>query len=156
MVSRLNPGPPPSRANKRDVINHANLPFLVYHQNIRGLFNKANELLDSIILRLPHVICITEHHCKEQEIVSLPIMNYSLAANFCRTKIKQGGTCIFVHESLAFSTIELKQFCLEQVIEVCAISITSPGIKKLTILCIYRSPTGNFTHFINSLRLGYT
>jgi exonuclease III len=88
--------------------------------------------------------------CQEHEIASLPIRNYSLAANFCRIRLKQGGTCIFVHDSLPFSTIDLKKCCLEQDIEESAISITLPSI-NIVIICIYRSPTGNFTQFIKSL-----
>jgi hypothetical protein len=108
------------------------------------------ELLDSVTPSLPHVICLTEHHCKNHEIASLSIRSYSLAANFCRTKCKQGGTCIFVHDSLPFSTIDLKKFCLEQDIEESAISIALP-LTNIVIICIYRSPTGNFTKFIKCM-----
>ena len=82
---------------------------------------------------------MSEHHCKEHEIASLPIRNYFLAANFCRIKLKP-----------PFSTIDLKKFCLEQDIEESAISITLP-FTNIVIICIYRSPTGNFTQFIKSL-----
>ena len=74
--------------------------------------------------------CLTEHHCKEHAIASLPINNYSLAANFCRLKMKQGGTRTFVHESLPFSTIDLQNFGLEKDIVVSAIRITSPSTKQ--------------------------
>jgi hypothetical protein len=113
-----------AHATKQNIKDQINLPFLVYHRNIRGLNNKTNELLDSIAPSLPQVIYITEHHCKEHEIASLPIRNYSLAANFCRIRLKQGGTCIFVYDLLPFSTTDLKKFCLEQDIEESAISIT--------------------------------
>jgi exonuclease III len=64
--------------------------------------------------------------------------------------MKQGGTCIFVHNSLTFSITDLKKFCLEQDFEISAISTTSPST-NIVIICIYRSPTGNFTQFIKSL-----
>ena len=106
MVTHPNPNPSPL-AIKRNTKDQINSPFLVYHQNIRGLYNKSTELLGSITPNLPHVLCLTEHHCKEH--ASLPIKNYPLAANFCRLKMKKGGTCIFVHESHPFSTIDLKK-----------------------------------------------
>ena len=43
-----------------------NKPFAVFHQNIRGLRNKTNELLDSVLPQLPHVVCLTEQHSKNQ------------------------------------------------------------------------------------------
>ena len=129
MVTHRNPNPSPL-AIKKNTKDQINSPFLVYHQNIRGLYNKTTELLDSITTNLPHVLCLTEHHCKEHEIASLPINNYSLVANFCRLKMKQGGTCMFVHESLPFSTIDLQNFGLEKDIVVSAIRITSPSTKQ--------------------------
>ena len=127
-----------------------NSPFSVFHQNIRGLSNKTDELLGTITPRFPHVLFLTEHHCKEQEIESLTIENYILAAKFCRLKPKQGGTCIFVHDSLPFANINLQEFSLEQDIEICAVNITSP-FTRIEIICIYRSPTSNFSQFIKSL-----
>ena len=64
--------------------------------------------------------------------------------------MKQGGICIFGHKSLPFLTIGLQKFGLEQDIEVCATSITSPSTRIVNI-CTYRSPTGNFNQFIKSL-----
>jgi hypothetical protein len=36
--------------------------FKLLHQNICGLFHKTDELLNSITLISPHVLCLTEHH----------------------------------------------------------------------------------------------
>jgi len=81
-------------------------PFSVFHQNIGGLRNKINELLDSVLPQLPHVPCLTEHHAKDQEIETLYIDHYTLGAKYCRQSLKHGGTGIFVHESLAFTNID--------------------------------------------------
>jgi hypothetical protein len=40
----------------------------VYHQNIRGLSNKTDELAVSIN-NIPHILCLTEHHTKAPEII---------------------------------------------------------------------------------------
>jgi hypothetical protein len=69
------------------------------------LLNKNNELLGSVLPKLRHVVRLTEHHCKEQEIETLSIDQYILGAKFCRQRLKHGGTGIFVHESLAFTNI---------------------------------------------------
>jgi len=102
-----------------------NKSFTVFHQNIRGLRNKNNELLESVLPKLSHVICLTENHSIEQEIETFSIDHYILGAKFCRQSLKYRGTGIFVHESLAFTNIDLQGFCMEQDIETC-------GQNKLT------------------------
>jgi hypothetical protein len=118
--------------NFRDQTNYispltaTNKYFTVFHQNISGLRDKTSELLGSILTKLPHVVCLTEHHLREQETENLSITHYTLGAKFCRQKLKHGGTGIFVHESLTFTNIDLQNFCTEQDIEICAIKIDLP------------------------------
>ena len=95
--------------------------FTMFHQNIRGARDKTSELLGSILPILPHVVCLSEHHLRDHEIENLSIAHYTLGAKFCRKNLKQGGTGIFVHESLAFTNIDLQESCIEQDIETCAI-----------------------------------
>jgi hypothetical protein len=51
--------------NSQSQINSTSSPivtnksFTVFHQNIRGLRNKSNELLGSVLPNLPHVVCLT-------------------------------------------------------------------------------------------------
>jgi len=125
-------------------------PFTIFHQNIRGLRNKITKLFDSILPHLPHVLCITEHHAKDQELDTLNIDQYALGAKFCRQKLKQGGTGIFVHESLAFMNIDIQKSCLEQDIEACAVKVNLQST-VVYIMCIYRAPTGNLGHFLKGL-----
>jgi len=70
-----------------------------------------------VLPKLPHVICLTEHHSKEQEIETLSRDHYILGAKFCRQSLKHRGTGIFVHESLAFTNVNLQEFCMEQDID---------------------------------------
>ena len=124
--------------------------FTVLHQNIRGLKDKTNELLGSMLPKLPHVVCLTHHHLRDQEIENLPLAHYILGAKFCRNNLEHGGTSIFVHESLAFNNINLQKSCLEQDIETCAIKIDlSPTY--IYVISIYRSPTGSFANFLNGI-----
>ena len=114
-------------------------PLNVIHQNIRGLRNKSSELIISILPDIPQIICITEHHLNEQETIK----NYTLGAKYCRHNLKQGGSCIFVHEALTYSNIELDKFSKEQGMEIKINSLSVP----ITIISIYRSPNSNFTFF---------
>jgi len=127
-----------------------NTPLNVIHQNIRGLRNKSSELIISILPDIPQIICITEHHLNEQEIESLSIKNYTRGAKYCRHNLKQGGSCIFVHEALNYSNIELDKFSKEQDMEICAIKINSLSV-PIIMICIYRSPNGNFTFFFKNM-----
>jgi exonuclease III len=116
----------------------------------KRLRDKNNELLGSLLPELPHILCLTEHFLTEQEVESLFIDHYSLGTKFCRKILKTGGTCIYVHESLTFTNINLQEFCIEQDIEVCAIKINLSA-NIIYILSVYRSPTGNVMHFIKGI-----
>ena len=94
-------------------LNKADDNIMIYHQNIRGLRNKRTEMLNSLLPDLPHILCITEHHLREFELESSPIEHYKLGAKFCREKLKDGGTCIFIHEFISFITVNLQKFCKE-------------------------------------------
>jgi exonuclease III len=56
----------------------------VFHQNIRGLRNKTNELISSMHTNLPHITCLTEHRMKQLELEHFHIENYNLGARYCR------------------------------------------------------------------------
>jgi hypothetical protein len=103
-----------------------------------------------VLPKLPHVVCLTENHSKEQEIETLSIDHYILGAKFCRQSLKHEGTGIFVHESLAFTNIDLQEFCMEQDIEACVVKI-NVQTAVIYVIRIYRSPSGNFVRFIKGI-----
>jgi len=49
-----------SKITKKQCIN-CKIPLKIYHQNIRGLRYKTNELLSHIHPVLPQLLCFTEH-----------------------------------------------------------------------------------------------
>jgi exonuclease III len=104
-----------------------------------------------VLPKLPHVICLTGHHSKEQEIETLSIDHYILRAEFCRQSLKYRSKGIFAHESLAFTNIDLQEFCMEQDTETCTVNINLLNYYNIYIpqyiICIYISPTGNFVQF---------
>lgn len=77
----------------------------VYNQNIRGLKGKTGQLSNILYSELPHLLYITEHHLIDLEIVMKSIIYFKLGAKFCRRQYKNGGVCIFVHDSIDFNTI---------------------------------------------------
>jgi hypothetical protein len=65
----------------------------------------------------------------------------------CRIKLV---LLVIAHETLSFSTVELKGFCKDQDLEVCAVKLHISSF-VLCILCVCRPPTGNFSYFLSSL-----
>ena len=91
----------------------------IFHQNIRSLRNKTQELLSHMYPDLPHVMCLTEHHLKSQEGGYVVMENYTVGAHYCRSVYQRGGAIIYVHNSLKFSNIDLSGHCKEKDRDLC-------------------------------------
>ena len=87
------------------------------------------------------------NHLKDHEIENVSMPYSTLGAKFCIKNMRQGGTCIFVHESLDYNLIDLQKYCVEQEIEICAIRMVV-ATTNIYVISIYRSPTGDFATFI--------
>jgi hypothetical protein len=77
--------------------------------------------------------------------------NYYLASRFSYQSYSGGSVCMHVKSNLESSMTDLSQYCIEKVTEVCAVQIKID--KHLMLLCIYRSPSGNFGEFAVQLDL---
>jgi hypothetical protein len=127
----------------------SNTTLKVFHQNIRGLRNKLDELYCHLSHDLLHIICMSEHHLKDFELQLTYFSDYTLAAKYCRKFFIKGGVSVFVHSEQKYNTINLEEFTTDKDIEACVIHlpINSLGENKFCILTVYRSPSGNFTNF---------
>jgi len=68
----------------------------------------------SLPAEAPHLNCFTEHHLKDYELNNTHIPKYKLGTNYCRKNLKQGGVCLYVHETLKFTNINLLKYSKEQ------------------------------------------
>ena len=136
--------------NKLEFVNSKTINLKIFHQNIRGIRNKVDELVLHLSESNPQVLCVTEHHLKDFEINNTGINNYILGAYYCRKTRKSGGAVIFIHDTLLCTPINLTEYCNELDLEACAIKLKVLN-KVFCILCIYRPPTGNFETFIHLL-----
>jgi hypothetical protein len=84
------------------------------------------------------------------EMNTVTIDYYNLGAVYCRKVLSKVGVCIFVRNSIKYTNINLDSFCIDQIIEICAIELQSVG-KNICIVAIYRAPSGNFSQFLNSV-----
>jgi hypothetical protein len=97
--------------------------FMILHQNIRGISNKIEEFSIALPPNPPQVICLTEHHLKNEETENVKLSQYTLGTKFCRQKYSHGGVCIFVPNNIQFSPITLDQYSKEKDIEICALKL---------------------------------
>jgi hypothetical protein len=76
--------------------------------------------------------------------------NYSVGSSFSRSIYHKGGVCTFVRKDICYSSLDLSQYCKENIIEICAIQLKVKE-KYLIIIRIYREPPGNFCEFLRLL-----
>jgi hypothetical protein len=95
-------------------------------------------------------VCLTEHLASTQNLSFINLDNYQLSSSFSHTTFCGGGTCIYIRKDLIHKCINVTQFCVQKTFEIC---VSHVGIDNVgfTILCIYRSPSGNFDLFVNLL-----
>jgi len=93
---------------------------------------------------------LTEHHLKNYKTDATPICSYKLEAKYCRKKLKNGGVCIYIHETLKFTNINLQKHCKEQDIEIAAVQL-KPNKKNVIIFCVYRVPSGDSDYSLNKM-----
>jgi len=129
-----------------------NTSLKIFHQNIRGLGNKTNELYCHLQHDLPHILHLLEHHLSESGLQLIHLTDYSLGASYSRKTFLKGGVSIFVYRNLKYNTIKTDEYNIYKDIEACAIHLDST-LNKLCILAVYRSPKGDFTIFLKQLDL---
>jgi hypothetical protein len=57
---------------------------------------------------------------------------------------------MFVQNSINYININLDRFCVDQIIEICAVKLQSVGC-NICIVTVYRAPSENFSQFLNNL-----
>lgn len=59
--------------------------------------------------------------------------------------------CVFVRADLPYIAIDIFQFCVEKVIQLCVLQISIRKVHFI-VLCLYRSTVGNSKQFFQSIR----
>jgi hypothetical protein len=102
---------------------------MIFHQNIRGLYNKIDEILNTTAKNRPHVLSFTEHHSKTYQLENILFQNYKFGVKFCKEIYRNGRVCIFIQESLQFSNVNVYSlFCKEKDLEACVIKLYLPQL----------------------------
>jgi exonuclease III len=95
------------------------------------------------------VLCMSEHWLREEYIKLITIDEFKLTSNFSRSKSIHGGTCIYVKHYLQTKEVNyIKGISKEKDFEMTAVEIPD---YDLIVVCVYRSPDGDFSIFLRSL-----
>ena len=90
---------------------------------------------------------------RTEELSNVNFGHYSLGASFSRQTYSHGDVCIFVPKNTQFHAVNLDQYNKD--LEICALKLNISS-NSFSIVCIYRSPTGNFFYFLHQLELIFT
>jgi rRNA maturation protein Rpf1 len=131
-----------------DLLNSVN----IFHHNTRELRNKSDELINSFVLDSinPHILCLSEFHVEEQDLLNLTLSGYSLGSSYCHRNLQKGGVCILVREDQSFKKIDTSLHCAEQTLEVCSVELGTKS-SSLRVLSLYRAPSAKCNQFIERL-----
>jgi exonuclease III len=125
--------------------------LVIYHQNMS--LNRTGDELSVILeenLIRPHLICLSEHHMRKQEMSNFSLSGYKLATSFSREKFLKGAVCILVRNDVTYHAIDLEKSCNEKSLEICVIKLTFSS-KNVIVCCVYRSPSGSVKQFLKQL-----
>jgi exonuclease III len=130
-----------------------NPKLIVLHQNVCSLRKKTTELEVLLCSELKHVdvICLTEHWQSDQKLNCTNIFYFKLARVFCRSSSVHGGSGIYIKDGL--KTEEISYFAGKSEEKIFEMSLRELPGYELCIVCIYRSPDGQFDKFLNMLEL---
>jgi exonuclease III len=123
--------------------------LILVHQNIRGLSSKISEFTSVLTLDNinPQFLCFSECHMSESNLCLINPENYNLGTSFCCQTYQKGGACTYVRKDVYYKSLDLTRYCEEKHLEICAIQIESVTNQQI-IVCVYRSPSGNFHQFL--------
>jgi exonuclease III len=99
----------------------------------------------------PDVLCLSEHHLRQNEFNNISLTKFVNVSAFCRKNmLRGGGVCILVKKDIKYNIVDVSSYCHEGIIELSAISVYL-STKETLILAIYRPPNSNVDVFFNAL-----
>lgn len=122
----------------------------IFQINIQCISNKINNLEVLLIEEKPDIVSIAEHWSVKENIELMRLSDYKLVSYYCRTSHKNGGTAIYVKNTLRATNIDVSQLSEELNCEVCAVKISGEDL-KVGVISVYRSPVGDFNLFLDKL-----
>jgi hypothetical protein len=118
----------------------------IFHQNIRVLRNKRDELIHSFERDgiNSHVLCLSKHHMVEQDLLNLTLDSNLLGSSFCRQNLQRGGVCIFIKKDKCFNKTDISHHCKEQNLEICAVQLETKACNLIIRIKLVQSSIRRF------------
>ena len=66
---------------------------------------------------------------------------------YCRTTLRCGGVCMYIHGETEYTNINLTDYLKKQDLEIAAVKLNN----RFIIFCVYRAPTGDLEYFFEQL-----
>jgi len=66
--------------------------------------------------------------------------------------LKCGRVCIYVHDTIKYTNINLYKYCREQDLEIAAVKLKFFK-RNLIVFCVYRAPTGDIDYFLKHVEI---
>jgi endonuclease/exonuclease/phosphatase (EEP) superfamily protein YafD len=128
--------------------------FSVIHQNVCSVLSKMDQIESLLLEEDPDCLILTEHFLRASEAATLRINHLQYISSFCRPSIKGGGVVILGRDSLCVGEVHIPDgICVDKDFEaaVIRISFSFSECKSIFLIGIYRSPSGNFSSFMERL-----
>lgn len=130
-----------------------NFNLNLLYLNVQCIRNKINFLEALTVDKYFNVVCLSEHWLNKKEVSDFVIENFNIKSYFCRETYKNGGVIILVKNSdfkqMNIKTLHhLENLSIEKDCEIAAILINEI---KTVIINIYRSPSGDFSIFLETI-----
>lgn len=124
----------------------------LFHQNIASVLSKR-DILEAALAELGtdigeiSIICLSETFLRRGTEANLRLVNYTLAASYCRQHQRRGGTCILLKNGIEYkATLNLKP--QDYSFECCGVELLD---YNLHVICIYRTPDSPIETFFKEL-----
>lgn len=131
-------------------IKEADTVLTLFHLNAQSLNNKILELEVLLTEISPAIFCVTEHWLKYDDVTRVNFANYKLVGYSARNEFRGGGTAIFIKNCSETRNINLDIAQSEKNFEV-SVAELKIGHQRYKIMCVYRSPIGDFDMFLTKL-----
>lgn len=96
-------------------------------------------------------LCITETWTRETLAQEIVFPGFTFVGDYSRTRGIHGGVAVWCRQSLNVTAVDVKDFCLEKDIELVGLTWNTDDGNRLCVFVCYRSPNGDFEHFISRL-----
>lgn len=124
-----------------------------FHQNVEGIGNKL-DLVELMVDDLsPHFLVITEHQKSNEDLRLFNFEGFALVSSYSRVSHKGGGVALFAKKHLCDYLSDISWAADVSVDLDLELAMAKLSILNFVIfiLCIYRSPNGDFLNFLEKL-----